>query len=132
MKMFDPSLIFTLRAMTPETVKAAFEKWQKATSLVMVMDFRTDGVFTKYRVFSGSTYYSVVVFGWFAKCDCNDFKYSGPCKHIAACLPSVCSECFGRSVAVRGAKCSKCESENAPYLKQNTQRPVEQFGSVRI
>lgn len=73
-------------------------------------------------------------------CQCKAFEAGKPCKHRAAAKlykryseltdkQTVCK--CGRPANTSG-KCSTCESESAPYLRQTKEKQHERIGKIRI
>jgi hypothetical protein len=137
----DPSLIFRLREMSAEDLVAADEKYYRGLGYPEVIARDTDGVFDFFTVLSGDHEYTVIRLGTFVSCECKDFEFKGPCKHIAASIPNVCRQCLEAEVPQGriGSICDSCkreaahrEMDNAPYLKPTSSFRPESLGGVRF
>lgn len=85
------------------------------------------------RVTDFSEVFEITRLGPFAICKCGKESPEGfCCDHILMTLPKICFRCMGREVSKRGQICSRCEQENAPYLKRSSDKKPEKIGKIRI
>lgn len=120
-RVFDPSVIFSLREISLDAMVAAVRKVESVDGITVV-DMYSDGIFESFIVVSGGKTYEVIRFGYFFRCECKDFEFKhGCCKHIYKCLPYHL-----RREAEHKAM------DSAPYLKQTNHGPAEKVGGIRI
>lgn len=125
--------IFKLREMSEQDLDAAEDKLYKASAPITVIKRYDSGVFEVGIVLSGEKLYEVIRFGDFVFCPCKDFEYSGTaCKHCPLLMPLVCRKCRERPVKQRGRKCSRCEHEESPYMRQKVEGKRELVGSIPV
>ncbi len=130
--MISPDLIFKMREMSHEILKAAEDKMKKSGPITVIDQYES-GIFEVSVVLSGEKLYELVRFFDFVFCPCRDFEFSGTaCKHSWFVLPKLCKKCRERSVGNVGEKCERCSVKDAPYLKQASSKKPERVGNIII
>ena len=73
--MISPDLIFKMREMSHEILKAAEDKMKKSGPITVIDQYES-GIFEVSVVLSGEKLYELVRFFDFVFCPCRDFEFS--------------------------------------------------------
>jgi hypothetical protein len=139
--VYDGTLLFRMREITPEQMDEGIEKFYKARSgMTVIMEVRHREHFEVSVIHSGTSVYEVARFGFFFICNCPDFRHKRTaCKHLFLVYPRVCWKCHETPMNSLGQFCEGCKrkkeheaQDTSPYLSVRKNKPIETVGGIRI
>ena len=100
--------IFSLRELSWDEVGDGYRKLKQSRTGMAILEHQDAGLYDWYLVASDLNVYEVTRFGYFVRCTCPGFDFTGNCKHIALTMPTVCYKCGLKPVKHHDDICSAC------------------------